>query len=243
VPFNPNIGDANPATAFPAMSNVDIEIADGNPAAVGVRFHAAQHAYLSHIDFRIGGGLAGVYMVGNAMQDVRFFGGRYGILTEKPSAAWPFTLVDAHFDGQLLASIREHEAGLTLDNVSFRNVPVGIEIDRGYGDWLYGRNLRFENVADAAVVISNEGKVYTQVNFQDVVASNTPTFARFRDSRSLVRGTGPFPGSWAKRDTIRLEATFRMTPSFWYRRSPLWRLPLKAWPPWMPWLPERRPAS
>lgn len=190
VPFNPNIGDANPATAFPAMSNVDIEIGAGNAGAIGVRFHAAQHAYMSHMDFNIGSGLAGVYMVGNAMQDVRFFGGRYGILTEKPSPAWPFTLVDAEFDGQRDAAIREHEAGLTLDNVAFRDVPVGIEIDRGYGDWLYGRNLRFENVTDAAVVISNEENVYTQVNFENVVASNTPVFARFRDGGRTVPGAG-----------------------------------------------------
>src|SRR5690606_20502984 len=190
VPFDPDIGDANPATAFPALGNVDIEIGSGNPAAIGVRFHAAQHAYLSDIDFRIGSGLAGVYMVGNVMQDVRFFGGRYGILTEKPSAAWPFTLVDAVFEGQRSAAIREHEAGLTLDNVTFRDVPVGIEIDRGYGDWLFGRNLRFENVRDAAVIVSNEENVYTQVNFQHVVASNTPTFARFRDSGRRVPGAG-----------------------------------------------------
>jgi len=190
VPFDPDIADANPATAFPAMSNVDIEIGAGNPAAIGVRFHAAQHAYLSHIDFNVGSGLAGVYMVGNAMRDVRFFGGRYGILTEKPSPAWPFTLVDAVFEGQSEAAIREHEAGLTLDNVSFRDVPVGIEIDRGYGDWLYGRNLRFENVTDAAVVISNEANVYTQVSFTDVAARNVPVFARFRDSGSSLAGAG-----------------------------------------------------
>jgi hypothetical protein len=186
VPFNPNISDANPGTAFPALGNVDIEIGAGNAAAIGVRFHAAQHAYMSHIDFRIGEGLAGVYMVGNAMQDVRFFGGRWGILTEKPSPAWQFTLVDAVFDGQRDAAIREHEAGLTLDNVTFRNTPVAIEIDRGYGDWLYGRNLRFENVSRAAVIISNEENVYTQVNLEDVVASNVPTFARFRDSGRTV---------------------------------------------------------
>lgn len=190
VPFSSAVSDANPATAFPALSNVDIEIGPGNPAAIGVRFHAAQHAYMSHIDFRIGDGLAGVYMVGNAMQDVRFFGGRWGILTEKPSPAWPFTLVDAVFEGQRDAAIREHEAGLTLDNVTFRNTPVGIEVDRGYGDWLYGRNLRFENVSRAAVLISNEENVYTQVNLADVVASNVPTFARFRDSGRTV----PAPG-------------------------------------------------
>jgi len=195
VPFNPAISDANPGTAFPALSNVDIEIGAGNPAAIGVRFHAAQHAYMSHIDFRIGAGLAGVYMVGNAMQDVRFFGGRWGILTEKTSPAWPFTLVDALFEGQRDAAIREHEAGLTLDNVTFRDTPVGIEIDRGYGDWLYGRNLRFENISRAAVIVSNEQNVYTQVTLEDVVASNVPTFARFRDGGRTLPAPGRTPSA------------------------------------------------
>ena len=69
VPFNPAIADANPGTFYSAMSNVDFAIGAGNPAATAVRIHAAQHAYLSHIDFAIGSGLAGLYQVGNEMED------------------------------------------------------------------------------------------------------------------------------------------------------------------------------
>jgi len=107
VPFNPDIADANPGTFYSAMSNVDIDIGAGNAAAVGVRFHAAQHAYLSHIDFDIGSGFAGIYQVGNEMEDLHFHGGRYGIVTEKPSPAWQFTLIDSTVDGQRDAAIRE----------------------------------------------------------------------------------------------------------------------------------------
>ena len=64
------------------MSNIDIEIGKGNPGAVGIRFHGAQHDYLSHMDFRIGSGLAGIHQVANEAEDLRFFGGRYGILAE-----------------------------------------------------------------------------------------------------------------------------------------------------------------
>jgi hypothetical protein len=91
VPFNPSIADANSSTFLSALSNVDLKIGDGNAGAVGVRFHVAQHAFLSHMDFNIGSGLAGVYQVGNEAEDLRFFGGRYGILTEKTSPAWQFT--------------------------------------------------------------------------------------------------------------------------------------------------------
>ncbi|GGB19261.1 hypothetical protein GCM10011380_06090 [Sphingomonas metalli] len=188
VPFDPGIADANSGTFYSAMANVDFEIGEGNPAATAVRFHTAQHAYLSHIDFRLGSALAGIYQVGNLGMDLRFYGGRYGILTEKPSPAWPYTLLDSLFEGQRDAAIREHEAGLTLVNTVFRNVPVGVEIDRGYGDWLFGRDVRFENVARAGVIVSNEGNAYTQIGFDNAVASGTPVFARFRDSGREVAG-------------------------------------------------------
>jgi hypothetical protein len=67
---------------------------------------------------------------------------------------------------------------------------VGIEIDRGYGDWLWGKDVRFENVSKAGIVISNEANVYTQVGFENAVAVKTPVFARFRDSGKTVPGQG-----------------------------------------------------
>jgi hypothetical protein len=191
VPFDPNIADANSGTFYSAMANVDFEIGAGNPAATAVRFHTAQHSYLSHIDFHVGSGLAGIYQVGNLGMDLRFFGGRYGILAEKTSPAWQYTLLDSVFEGQRDAAIREHEAGLTLVNTVFRDVPVGIEIDRGYGDWLWGKDVRFEKVSQAGIIISNEGNTYTQIGFDNAVASATPVFARFRDSGKTVAGPGP----------------------------------------------------
>jgi hypothetical protein len=184
------VRDANSGTFYSALSNVDIEIGAGNPAAAGVRFRMAQHAFLSHMDFRLGSAFAGVYQAGNVMEDVHFHGGRYGIVTEKTSPAWQFTLIDSTFDGQRDAAIREHEVDLTLVNVAMRNVPVGVEIDGGYSDSLWGKNVRFENVSKAAVVISNEDNVFTQVGFDNAVASNTPVFARFRDSGKIVAGKG-----------------------------------------------------
>ncbi|TGX56051.1 gluconolaconase [Sphingomonas gei] len=190
VPLNKDVPDANSGTFYTALGNVDFRILDGNPAATAIRFHAAQHSFVSHVDFDIGSGLAGLYHVANQAEDLHFRGGRYGILAEKTSPAWPFALVDSTFEGQRDAAIREHEAGLTLINVAFRNVPVGIEIDRGYGDWLWGQDVRFENVSKAGVIISNENNVYTQIGFQNVVAANTPVFARFRDSGKTVARAG-----------------------------------------------------
>ncbi|HMH64532.1 MAG TPA: glycosyl hydrolase family 28-related protein, partial [Rhizomicrobium sp.] len=179
-------------TFYSAMSNIDFEIGKGNAGAVGIRFHGAQHDYLSHMDFHIGSGLAGLNQVANEAEDLRFFGGRYGILAEKPSPAWQFTLIDSQFEGQREAAIREHEASLTLVNVSFRNVPVAIDIDAGYSDWLWAKDTRFENISKAAVIVSNEKSVYTQIGFENAIAANTPVFARFRESGKTLGSAGVY---------------------------------------------------
>jgi len=84
VPANDAIADAGPSTFYSAMSNIDFEIGEGNPAAIAIRFHVAQHAYLSHMDFHIGSGLAALTEIGNEAEDLHFYGGRYAILTTKP---------------------------------------------------------------------------------------------------------------------------------------------------------------
>ena len=121
--------DSGPGTFYSAMSNIDIEIGEGNPGAVGVRGTYAQHSFLAHMDFRIGSGIAGVHDTGNVMEDVRFFGGQYGIWTRTPSPGWQFTGVDLYFEGQTGAAIRDRAAGLTLVRPHFRNVPTAVSID------------------------------------------------------------------------------------------------------------------
>ena len=190
VPASDAIFDATSTTFYSALANVDFEIGNGNGGAVAVRFRVAQHGFLRHIDFRLGSGFAGIYQAGNEADNLRFFGGRYGIVTEKTSPAWQFTLIDSEFSGQRDAAIREHEVDLTLVNVAIRDTPVGIEIDRGYSDSLWGKNVRFENVRRAGIVISNEQSVFTQIGFDNAVGVNTPVFAQFRDSGRTIPGQG-----------------------------------------------------
>ena len=190
APPNQNIADANPNTFYSAMSNVDFEIGEGNPAAVAVRFHVAQHSFLTHMDFHVGSGLAGLYQVGNEAEDLHFYGGRYGILTEKTSPAWQFTLLDSTFDGQREAAIREHEAQLTLVRDTIRNVPTAIDIDPGYPDELWVKDCRFESVSRAAAVISKEKSPLTEIGFENAVLKDVPTFAKFRESGRTVDGKG-----------------------------------------------------
>lgn len=182
VPYDPSISDANPGTFYSAMSNIDFEIGDGNPAAVCIRFHVAQHGYLAHMDFHIGSALAALNDIGNEAEDLHFHGGRYGILTKKPSPAWQFTLIDSTFDGQREASIRENEANLTLVHDEFRDTPTAVAIDPAYSDELWIKNSRFENISGPAVVISNEQSRMTEVNFEDILCRQVPVFAKFRES-------------------------------------------------------------
>ncbi|MBZ5585809.1 MAG: SMP-30/gluconolactonase/LRE family protein [Acidobacteriia bacterium] len=191
VPPNEAIADASPGTFYSAMSNIDFEIGEGNPAAIGIRFHAAQHAYLSHMDFHTGSGLAALTEIGNYAQDLKFYGGRYGILTDKPSPAWQFTLVDSIFDGQREAAVREHEAGLTLIRDVFRNAPAGIDIDPEYYDQLWAKDCRFENISRAVVIIGNEKSYLNEIGFDNAVVKDAPTFALFRESGKKVAGKGP----------------------------------------------------
>jgi hypothetical protein len=180
--------DANPGTFYSAISNIDIEIQDGNPGAVGVRAHYAQHCFLAHMDFRTGSGLAGIHEGGNVAQDLHFYGGQYGIWTRKPSPGWQFTVIDATFEGQREAAIREHEAGLTLIRPQFKNVPTAITIDPHYSDELWVKDGRMEDITGPAVIISNEKSARTEINMENVVCRKVPIFAAYPESGRRIAG-------------------------------------------------------
>jgi hypothetical protein len=188
VPPSDTIPDAGPSTFYSAMSNIDFEIGDGNPAAIAIRFHVAQHGSLSHMDFHIGSGLAALTEIGNEAEDLRFYGGRYGILTDNTSPFWQFTLIDSLFEGQREAAIREHMAGLTLIRDTFRHLPTAIDIDPHYSDQLWVKDSRFEQISKAVVVISNEKNPMTEIGFENAVCANVPVFARFRESGKTQAG-------------------------------------------------------
>ena len=182
--------DAGAGTFYSAIANIDLEIADGNAGAVGVRARYAQHCFMAHMDFRIGSGLAGIHEGGNVVEDVRFYGGQYGIWTRRPSPGWQFTVVDAVFEGQREAAIREREAGLTLVRPQFHNVPTAIAIDADFSDELWVKDARMEDITGPAVVVSAEKSVRTEVNMEGVVCRRVPVFAAFRESGKKVAGPG-----------------------------------------------------
>ena len=142
--------DGSAGTFYSAISNIDIEIGPGNPAAVGIRFHVAQHCYLAHMDFRLGSARAGLEDIGNAVEDLHFHGGQYGITTKKSAPGWPILVIDCTFEGQSVAAINDQEGGLTLVRPQFKNVPTAVSIVPGSPEQLWISDGRLENITGPA---------------------------------------------------------------------------------------------
>ena len=174
------------------MSNIDIEIGEGNAGAVGVRGTYAQHCFLAHMDFRIGSGLAGVHDTGNVMEDVRFFGGHYGIWTRTPSPGWQFTAVDVVLRGPARGGHprdggRPHADPPALPRTSRR--PISID-DGSPGRTLGEGRAHGGHRAARPSSSASSRTPRTQINMENVVCRRVPTFALFRESGKKVLGPG-----------------------------------------------------
>jgi sugar lactone lactonase YvrE len=171
------IVDATEFTFFSGMSNIDFELQEGNPAAIAVRFHVAQHSELTHMNFRIGTARAAIEDIGNQASDIHVQGGDYGIITKRTAPVWQFLLMDSSFEGQRQAAIKTQEAGFTLIRVRFSNMPVALQIAPGEVEQLYGRDLRMENIRDAAFVAGNARNRHSAVTLVNIACTDVPRFS------------------------------------------------------------------
>ena len=179
--------DAGAGTFYSAMSNINLRIGEGNPHAVALRTHYAQHSFISHATIYIGNGKAGIFDVGNEMENVAFYGGDYGIYTTKASPGWPVMMVDGYFEGQRIAALRCQESGLAIVNLQVKNVPSVFIIEPNYSDRLFIENSRFENVSGPALVISNENNSNNQITLRNVDCQNVPVLASYSRSNTETR--------------------------------------------------------
>ena len=170
------IVDATEFTFYSGMSNIDFELQDGNPAAIAVRFHVAQHSELTHMNFRVGTARAAVEDIGNQASDIHVQGGEYGIITKRTAPVWQFLLMDSSFEGQRKAAIHTQEAGFTLIRVSFSNMPVALQIPPGEVEQLYGRDLRMNNIREAAFVAGNARNPHSAVTLVNIACTDVPRF-------------------------------------------------------------------
>ena len=170
--------DGTELTFYSGMSNIDFELEEGNPAAIAVRFHVAQHCSLQHVDFHIGSSRAAMEDIGNQAFDIHVFGGKYGIITKRTAPVWQFLLMDSSFDGQSEAAIHTMEAGFTLIRVRFAHMPIAIQIAPGEVEQLYGRDLQMEDIRAVALQHGNARNPHAEVTLTNVACSDVPSFYR-----------------------------------------------------------------
>ena len=169
-----SIVDANEFTFYSGISNLDFEIGEGNPAAIAVRFHVAQHSFLQHMRFQVGDGRAALEDVGNGAIDLQIEGGEYGIISVRTSPAWQFLLMDSSLTGQRRAAIHTQEVGMTLVRDRIARTPVAVEITHGMTEQLFGRDLMLEDIGWSAVVLGDARKAHHEVTLDHVVCRNVP---------------------------------------------------------------------
>lgn len=183
--------EATSATFYQGFENIDVKVEDGNPQAVVFRTHYAQHSFIEHCEVNVGKGKAGVFEVGNEMEDVVFRGGEYGIYTRKTSPGWQMTILNTLFEGQRKASIRTMEAGMTLIRVTMRNTPVGLEIWPDNTEVAYLEDCVMDNVSKAAILESGVATPTNQLNARNIVCRKTPVFLKFsKDDDRVVSAAG-----------------------------------------------------
>jgi hypothetical protein len=182
--------DAGAGTFYSGISNINLKIEDGNPFAVALRTHFAQHSFVENVVIDAGNGKACLYDVGNEMDNVAFYGGEYGIYTTKTSPGWQMMMVDTYFEGQRKAAIFTQEGGLVMVRLHARNVPAVIEIRENYSDRIFMEDCRFEQVSGPALIISNENNYANQISLRNVDCRDVPVLAHFRRSGKETPGAG-----------------------------------------------------
>lgn len=158
------VADANEFTFYSGISNVNFEVGEDNAAAICVRFHVAQHSFLSHMRFAVGSGRAALEDVGNQADTLEMDGGEYGILSVRTSPAWQFLLMDSYLHGQRTAAIHTEEVGMTLIRDTVEQTPIAVEIPAKMPEQLYARDLLLRGITRAALVLGDTGSQHHQVS-------------------------------------------------------------------------------
>ena len=179
--------DASAGTFYSAISNINFRIESGNPKAVALRTHFAQHSFVSHCNFYIGEGYAGIYDLGNEVENLKFYGGEYGISSSRTSPGWPMLLIDLYFEDQRQAAILSRNTGMSIISMQANNVPVAVELQRGVSDRLFMEDCLFKNVGKGLVIgVSNEAG--SQINLIDVVCQKVDIPIHFSSDGKNIKG-------------------------------------------------------
>ena len=129
-----------------------------------------------------------MYDVGNELEDVRFYGGEYGIISSRTSPGWPMMMVDTYFEGQRKAAVYSKEVGFAIVNMHVKNTPVAFEMAENLADRLHVENSLWENISEAGVRVSVEGNTFSQLNLVNVDCRNVPVLVGYAQSGKKVAG-------------------------------------------------------
>ncbi|MDZ7762808.1 MAG: glycosyl hydrolase family 28-related protein [Melioribacteraceae bacterium] len=181
--------DATAGTFYSAISNIDFRIEEGNTKAIVLRTHFAQHSFVSHCNFYINEGYAGIYDLGNEIEDLKFFGGEYGISTGRTSPGWPMMMIDLYFEGQRSAAVLSRNTGMSIVSMHVKNAPIAIELQDGISDRLFMEDCLFENVKKG-VVVGIENKTTNQINLLNIFCHNVDVPVHFTPSGRSIDKKG-----------------------------------------------------
>ncbi|MCF8352130.1 MAG: gluconolaconase [Bacteroidales bacterium] len=181
--------DATAGTFYSAISNINFRIEKGNPKAIALRTHFAQHSFVSHCNFYTGDGYAGIYDLGNEIEDLKFYGGEYGISTARTSPGWPMMMIDLYFENQRRAAVLSRNTGMTIVSMHVKDAPVAVELQQGVSDRLFMEDCLFENVKKG-VVIGVEKEAASQINLLNIMCNNVGVPVYFSPSGTSIVGKG-----------------------------------------------------
>ncbi|MBD3224305.1 MAG: gluconolaconase [Caldithrix sp.] len=181
--------DASAGTFYSAISNIDFRIESGNPKAIALRTHFAQHSFVSHCNFYIGDGYAGIYDLGNEIENLKFYGGEYGISSSRTSPGWPMMMIDLYFEGQRSAAILSRNTGMSIISMQVNDVPVAVELQQGIPDRLFMEDCLFRNVKKG-VVIGVKNEAVSQINLLNVNCQNVDVPIHFSPSGQNIEAKG-----------------------------------------------------
>lgn len=181
--------DAGAGTFYSAISNIDFRIEKGNPKAIALRTHFAQHGFVSHCNFYIGNGFAGIYDLGNEIENLKFYGGEYGITTSRTSPGWPMMMIDLYFEDQRKAAVISRNTGMTIVSMQVKNAPVAVELQEDVPDRLFMEDCLFEQVG-TGVLVGGDEIATNQINLINIDCKDVPVAVHFLKSKKSVPGKG-----------------------------------------------------
>ncbi|MGE4289859.1 MAG: glycosyl hydrolase family 28-related protein [Salinivirgaceae bacterium] len=181
--------DATAGTFYSAISNINFRIEKGNPKAIALRTHFAQHSFVSHCNFYMGDGYAAIYDLGNEIENLKFYGGEYGISTSRTSPGWPMMMIDLYFEGQRKAAVLSRNTGMTIVSMHVKDAPVAVELQQGVSDRLFMEDCLFENVKKG-IVVGVEKEAASQVNLRNIICNNVAVPVYLSPGESSIEGKG-----------------------------------------------------